>query len=111
MSKIKRSKRFETERIHTPRNRLRAVLGCWHSRQFRDRLHRLTTAPACRPITAASGGRRPPTSSRYEAEMPTLVIGAVFRHRNLPGKPSLRQHLALHGGQACVGVFVIACLI
>ena len=31
--------------------------------------------------------------------MPTLVIGAVFRHRNLPGKPSLRQYLALNGGQ------------
>ena len=31
--------------------------------------------------------------------MPTLVIAAVFRHRNLPGKPSLRQYLALHGGQ------------
>ena len=38
-------------------------------------------------------------SSRCEAEMSTLVIAAAFRLRFLPAKPSLRQYLALNGGQ------------
>ena len=56
MSKIERSKRFETERIHTPRNRLRAVLGCWHARQLRNRLHRLTTEARLPPYHCSERG-------------------------------------------------------
>ena len=81
MSKIERSKRFETERIHTPRNRLRTVLGCWRSRQLRNRLHRLTSNAPARTDSSSGGMLR---------RMRDFAISLIV---------------------TCVGVFVIACLI
>jgi hypothetical protein len=56
-----------------------------------------TSSWSCRSCDSSTRGQKQTKPSALTADR--SVIAAAFRHRNLPGKPSLRQYLALHGGQ------------